>query len=167
MPVIEIIAKTFAYDPETGALTYREPRGTLPAGRPAGTPVRGGIRVMTSAGPVFAHRIIWHLMTGEWPRHPVRHINGDKTDNRWSNLEVRLPVRLRDPVTRKPVKRRFNQTVAHGITRRSFEKLNKVMWEANALHAGERVFLGRFETEEEARAAFRAATGQEIVPGDI
>lgn len=164
MPAMETITKTFAYDPETGQLTYREPKGTLPAGRPAGTAVRGGIRVMTPAGPTFAHRIIWHMMTGEWPQHPVRHINGDKIDNRWSNLEVRIPVRERDRATRKPIARKRNQLLAHGVTREYSSLLDRTSYVALAYINGERVFIGRFPTKDEAFAAFKNATGQDVVP---
>lgn len=164
MPTLDCISKTFDYNPTTGQLTYREPKGTLPAGRPAGTAVKGGIRVMTSAGPVMAHRVIWHMMTGEWPPHPVRHINGDKDDNRWANLEVRVPQRDRDRVTRKPVVRKPNQVLAHGVSRVHFYKLGQTLWEANALIGGERIFLGRFPDRETAFDAFRNATGQESAP---
>jgi hypothetical protein len=33
------------------------------------------------------HRVIYALMTGEWPTRMITHKNGDRTDNRWKNLK--------------------------------------------------------------------------------
>ncbi len=166
MSTPSILSDTFNYDPDTGALTYSKPRGTLPAGRPAGTATAGGYNVMLAGSYTLAHRIIWNMMTGEWPQHPVRHINGDKLDNRWSNLTVAAPLRERDSVTRKPIKSVTNRRVAHGVGRVVFAKMGVTRFEANAIVKGERVFLGRFETEHEARDAFKNATGY-AAPGSL
>lgn len=166
MATLELIAKTFNYDPDTGALTYREPRGSLPAGRPAGAATKAGVSILFLGGKILAHRVIWNIMTGEWPQHPIRHVNGDKLDNRWSNLTVAAPLRERDPVTRKPIKSVTNRRVAHGVGRVDFAKMGVTRFEANAIVKGERVFLGRFETEAEARDAFKDATGY-AAPGSL
>jgi hypothetical protein len=159
MATLELIAKTFNYDPDTGALTYREPKGSLPAERPAGTATKAGVSVLFLGGKILAHRVIWNIMTGEWPQHPVRHVNGNKLDNRWGNLIVAAPLRERDPITRKPIKSVTNRRVAHGVGRVDFAKMGVMLFEANAIINKERVFLGRFETEAEARDAFKNATG--------
>ena len=166
MTIYQTLKETFDYDPDTGALTYRQPRGSLPAGRPAGTVTSSGCNVKYNGSYILAHRIIWNIMTGEWPQHPVRHVNGDKLDNRWDNLTVAAPLRERDPVSRKPIKPVTNRRVAHGVGRVVFAKMGVTKFEANAIIDKERVFLGRFDTEDEARAAFKSATGYNA-PGSI
>lgn len=166
MTIYQTLKETFDYDPDTGALTYRQPRGSLPAGRPAGTVTSSGCNVKYNGSYILAHRIIWNIMTGEWPQHPVRHVNGNKLDNRWSNLTVAAPLRNRDPITRKPVPHVQNRRVAHGVGRVVFNKMGVTRFEANAIIDKERVFLGRFETEAEARSAFKSATGYNA-PGSI
>ena len=166
MTIRQTLQETFDYNPDTGSLTYRKPRGSLPAGRPAGTAVASGYNVQYNGSYILAHRIIWNIMTGEWPQHPVRHVNGNKLDNRWSNLTVAAPLRERDPVSRKPIKPVTNRRVAHGVGRVVFDKMGVTLFEANAIISGERVLIGRFETEAEARDAFKNVTGY-AAPGSL
>lgn len=90
----EDLHRLLVYDPDTGVLLWRVRRSQrVRAGDEAGglSPNRGGKlyrRVKVGGKHVFAHRIVWKMMTGEWPEGEIDHIDGDGTNNRWSNLRL-------------------------------------------------------------------------------
>lgn len=64
-------------------------RGSYLVGKPAGcVSVRGYIQVRKGKDKFMAHRILWGLHYGEWPKYGIDHINGDRLDNRIENMRV-------------------------------------------------------------------------------
>jgi HNH endonuclease len=48
-----------------------------------------GYRVIELDGrEYYAHDLAWLHQTGEWPKGRIEHINGNRDDNRWSNLKM-------------------------------------------------------------------------------
>ena len=93
LPPLETLREVLAYDPETGALTWRVDRGKVRAGTLAGNlaPARwGGYSVVKlSHRRLLAHRVAWALFHGADPGPLlVDHINRDRSDNRASNLRL-------------------------------------------------------------------------------
>lgn len=90
---IDVLRQLLAYDSETGKLTWL-PRSN---GRAGWNTQFAGTLALNSLGDqgyrrgaifdrVFlAHRVIWAMVHGEWPDQ-IDHINGDRSDNRLSNL---------------------------------------------------------------------------------
>lgn len=78
-----------AYDPATGAITWRVARGKMAPGDIAGTADRFGYRHIRVDGVRFlAHRLALLIVTGSMPEGDVDHINGDPRDNRLINLRA-------------------------------------------------------------------------------
>lgn len=89
----EDVRALFNYDRATGELRWRyradasKTWNTKYAGKLAGYINKIGYRcICINNGRYLAHRLIWILVTGRWPQKLIDHINGDRADNRWSNL---------------------------------------------------------------------------------
>lgn len=112
--------------------------------------IPGGYRNVHFQGRLcLEHRVIWFLYYGVWPKSEIDHINGDRGDNRITNL--RLATRSENGQNRKMP---ANNSSGHkGVTWVRSRK----MWQA-AINTGHKPkFLGRFATREEAAAAYDKA----------
>lgn len=157
---IESLRSLIAYDPETGIFTRKVKRDFNPKsvlGKPLGTPYSNGylgFRVLTRK--YLAHRLAWFYVHGVWPASDLDHANGDRADNRISNL--REATRSQNMANTKT---QVNNTSGHrGVI---FDKTNQ-KWMAYMHQHGRFINLGRYELKEEAIAvrkqAFSSAFGK-------
>lgn len=93
-----------------------------------------------------AHRLAWLYMTGRWPANLIDHKNRRKNDNRWSNLREATPAQNNYNRVTRP---------ASGIkgVRKDFNR-----WVAMGSRNGKTITIGRFDTKEEAHAAYVSFT---------
>jgi hypothetical protein len=87
---VDEIRHLFRCDAEAGILYWTENcPGSAHRGKRAGhveKPGDGYVRVYSRGVRYQAHRLIWVLVHGSHPKYFIDHINGNKSDNRISNL---------------------------------------------------------------------------------
>lgn len=94
LPCPTLLRQLLTYDPDTGKLFWRyrpnalKQWNTRHAGKEAFTYIDAYgycIGTLQKAG-LKAHRVIWAMEKGHWPKHDIDHINGCRSDNRLNNL---------------------------------------------------------------------------------
>lgn len=95
-----ILPQLLSYDDQTGRFIWLARASHLAksedyarrwnsryAGKPALTAISKGYLVGTILNRcVFSHRVAWAMVHGKWPDNFIDHINGNRADNRISNL---------------------------------------------------------------------------------
>ena len=140
MITIETLRDQLEADFDTGVLRRRK------TGRETGTVCANGYAVLTLNGRhLRAHRVIWALAYGAWPDGALDHVNGDRADNRLSNLRLGSGgINQRNAARSK--------RSSTGRTGVSWHK-RKELWYAYINRHGHRVSLGYFLLFDDAVAA--------------
>jgi hypothetical protein len=149
------------YEPETGKLywlsrslnLFKDVRGqtswnTRYAGHEAFTSIDSrGYKQGNLFNRLYrAHRIIWALVTGSWPKNCIDHKDGDTLNNRWDNLrEATFQENSRNTSSHKDSSSKYL-----GV---HYEKHTK-KWRAAGRAKGKRVCLGRYTSEVDAAKAY-------------
>lgn len=154
VPTQDELKTLYRYDPETGHFTHLQSRGKGRAGELAGNINSTGYVEMRVFNRLFgAHRLAVLYMTGELPVAPlsVDHINGERSDNRWANLRV---ANWRQQSWNTPA-HYHNKSGLKG----AWPCKQTGRWLSMLQDGKRRIWLGRFDTAEEAhRAWVKAAT---------
>lgn len=121
------------------------------AGRVIGAKRPDGYIVVRFWGRVMlAHRVAWFICYGSWPANDIDHINGNRSDNRICNL--RLATRAQNIA----YKAHRNCNGFKGVSKHSNHNRKK-RYGATIHPNGKSIFLGWFETAEDAGRAYAAA----------
>lgn len=138
------------YDPETGVFTRRVARTNAPAGSIAGSKRDDGYLTIYIGHAYTSHRLAWFYFYDRWPASQIDHINGNRSDNRISNLRE---------VTRSQNSQNiggaYRNNVSSGLL--GAYRHEKGKWHARIQLNGKANSLGLFDTPEAAHAAYLAA----------
>jgi len=151
------IKRRFVYDPVNGKLNYRIAPPNQPqslVGTEAGY-IRdckyGKYRVVKIGKvAVYAHRLIWFYIFGEWPKGQIDHHNGNKLDNRVVNFRVSTQSQNKSN-SKKP---RSNTSGYKGVVKCGLR------WKAQITHQQKVIYLGLYDTREAAHEAYVAAANE-------
>lgn len=135
------------YDPETGEFTWIGSRHWK--GKKAGTKSNQGYnRIWFLRRKWAAHRLAWLLHYGEWPSGYIDHINGDRFDNRITNLRVANVAEN----SRNQMASKRNKLGLKGVSKKQSGRY------CATIHIrGKNHHLGTFPTAEDAAMAYNEA----------
>ncbi len=148
----EYLKAILSYNPDTGLWHWLVDDWGRKKGELAGAINSDGyIQITINCKKYKAHRLAWLYMTGAWPENEVDHDNTFTNDNRWLNLReatgtencYNYPVKVTNKLGVKGVHKTKNNRYKAQI------QINKV-----------KIYLGRFDTLEEAKAAHDAAANK-------
>jgi HNH endonuclease len=74
------------YDQNTGIFLWRPKHRKMKSGPIGNVTAQGYIQLNINRKSYKIHRLAWLYVTGQWPINGIDHINGIKTDNKFSNL---------------------------------------------------------------------------------
>ena len=109
----------------------------------------GYSRLQVNGKGYYSHRVIWCLLTGEFPPEEIDHINHKRNDNRMSNLRI-----VTHQENQKNRKMRNDNT--SGKTGLSWHKRDE-KWQVDIKVDGKTTYIGSFNDKAEAIKARKAA----------
>lgn len=143
----ERLREILHYDPATGIFSNKNPRKKIVVGTQSGGLDRstGYIVIGIDRRRYYAHRLAFFYINGEWPPELVDHIDGNKTNNIFTNL--------------RQVSRLVNQQNMKLATKSSSSGLlgayrKRKKWSSKIRVGGRVINLGTFDTAMEAHLEY-------------
>jgi len=153
MTTQERLKELYEYNPETGEFVSKLGQKQWAAGRSVGSKKSKYVMVYVDGKKYRAHRLAWLYMTGNWPTDQIDHMNGNKHDNRFTNLRNATAAQNSQNIWSV---RADNASGFKGVAWRERNK----KWHATIRLGGRAKHLGYFETASAAHAAYVSAKQQ-------
>ena len=150
---LEGIEDNLTYDPITGVFKYKTRKGRKNKDLVATSKdSHGYIRVSYKGRRYLGHRVAFYIMRGYWPKEDVDHIDGNRLNNKWSNLrEASRSQNL------------WNQKRTRGASKYKGVAKHQKGWVAQ-IGRGPNRYLGRFTSEAEAGLSYNYAAEKDFGP---
>jgi len=143
------VRELFDYNARNGELRWRvKPCKRMAAGVIAGhkKKEKGYRRVLIDGRLYQLHSVVWFWVYGEWPVGQIDHVNHITDDNRIENL------RLADRTQQNANRQNTRPGRLKGAYFREWGR-----WQSKIVVRGRKIYLGTFDTEEEAHEAYGRA----------
>lgn len=148
----ELIKSVIRYEPDTGKFFWIKRTGGVSFEGKEATGTndgRGYVRIGVLGRIYKAHRLAMFLINGQFPDMEIDHINGNKADNRLSNLrEVSRTTNQQNQISAY----KSNSTGLLGVS-----KHKPGVWRARLCIEGKNKSLGLFSSPELAHEAYKTA----------
>ncbi len=156
----ERLRSLLSYNAETGVFVWLvSVSGRIKVGDIAGNVDRRGYRLIGCDGKAYkAHRLAWLWQHGAWPKDQIDHIDGDKSNNRLTNLREATNTENQQNKRRARLDNKSTGLIGAKIHR----KTGKYM--ASIGVNKRRIYLGLYDTAELAHNAYITAK-RELHPG--
>jgi hypothetical protein len=136
------------YDQNTGFFKWKRKRRGINTNISLGSDNGFGyLRITVLGKSYYAHRLAWFYVYGYMPKHQIDHINGNKSDNRISNLR---DIPLKANAQNKIKCQKNSDSKILGV---SWHKKAK-KWQAHVCVYKERKYLGLFKDIKDAEIAY-------------
>ncbi len=149
---LDLINSVIRYDPDTGKFFWKKRTGgSSIAGNEASgtTDCRGYVRIGVLGCIYKAHRLAMFITYGKFPDMEIDHINGNKADNRISNLREASRVKNQQ---NQISAYKSNSTGLLGVSQHK-----PGVWRARLCVSGKNKSLGLFSSPELAHEAYKEA----------
>lgn len=150
---LQRLRKTINYNKETGEFHWKTSlkNNQIKIGSMAGTIRRDGRTQIQFDGKLYlAYRLAWLLTYEKWPDFEIDHIDGDPSNNRIDNLrDVNRSENSQN--RREPNKNKINKIL--GVYKQKHDK----KWHTRIFFLNKSLYVGRFDTAEEASEAYLKA----------